>query len=401
MRGRRSTFAALMAAAALGTVAIPDAQATTVSRSHRNAVVFVSDLSAGFSGAEVTFYQAVEKAAYLGAVTILSPVYAHVFQVEGSEATLVALRNALNAATTGSTAQAVDLIFVTHGLNNNVVFAGNHSVPITTVRDDLTSHLSIAQRQKLRIVFSTACFGSSQRTGWIQSGFKTADGSLGVYADSASSYVPFLTAWALGQSFGSAVTIANLADPFHFWDGIANATFLANTPFAGQANSTRVISGNSGLTIDGNPVGTFALAPGTTTSRAGRTVTYSFSWTVPKPRKWSSLRNLDLRLIDKKGTALAVGWNQATNGLTLVDGARHATSGARQPGGAGSLSGPGASLGLRGTHIATGGRTVRLQLPLTLLSKAAGRTLRVEVAAADHGGRRTPWNVAGVLTVKK
>jgi hypothetical protein len=231
MRGRRSTVITVLAVIVLGGLPTSAAQAS-VSRSNRDAVVFVSDLSAGFTGAEVTFYQAVEHAAYLAAVTILSPVYAHVYQVEGAQATLVALRNALNAATGTSSTTAVDLIFVTHGLNNNVVFAGNTSVPISTVRNDLTSHLSIAQRQKLRVVFSTACFGATHRTGWIQAGFKAASGALGVYSDSASSYVPFLTTWALGQSFSSAVTVANLADAFHVWDGLANATFLANTPFA-------------------------------------------------------------------------------------------------------------------------------------------------------------------------
>ena len=234
-----------------------------------------------------------------------------------------------------------------------------------------------------------------------QSGFKAASGSLGVYADSASSYVPFLTAWALGQSFGSAVTIANLADPLHFWDGLANATFLANTPFAGQANSTRVTSGNTSLTIDGNPVGTFQLAPATARVPVGKTVTYAFSWTVPSPRKWKSLKDLDRRLTDAKGTAIAVGWNQTTDTLALVNAARQPRSGPRQPGQAGSLSGAAVALGTRGTSVTTKGRTVRLRLPLTLLRKAAGRTLRVEVAAGDHSGRKTPWNVAAVLTVSR
>src|SRR6185312_9219014 len=145
MRRTRSTVAVVLTLTVLGSFGASSAPAS-VSKSQRNAVVFVSDLSAGFSGLEVQFYQAVEKAAYLTAVTILGPVYHLVFQVEGNNATLVALRNALNAATTSSSITAVDLIFVTHGLDNNVVFAGNTSIPITNVRNDLLSHLSIAQR---------------------------------------------------------------------------------------------------------------------------------------------------------------------------------------------------------------------------------------------------------------
>jgi len=398
MRRTRSTVAVVLTLTVLGSFGASSAPAS-VSKSQRNAVVFVSDLSAGFSGLEVQFYQAVEKAAYLTAVTILGPVYHSVFQVEGNNATLVALRNALNAATTSSSITAVDLIFVTHGLDNNVVFAGNTSIPITNVRNDLLSHLSIAQRAKLRIVFSTACFGATHRTGWIGAGFKAASGSKGIYADSASSYVPFLTAWALGQSFGSAINVANLADFFHIWDTLANNTMFANTQFAGQANSTRVISGNSGLTIDGNPVGTFKLTPTNAAAHPGDKVAYAFSWTVPKPEKWQSLRSLSLRLVDRKNTAIGVGWTQATNTLSLVNAKRRSVSRLRQPGQHGSLSGRAAKLDLHGASVVTGGRTVRLRLPLVLGRQAAKRLLRVEVAASDDSGRKTPWNVAGVLTV--
>jgi len=399
MSGGRPILAVALAVAVMGATTTGTAQAS-VSRSQRNAVVFVADLSTGFSGLEKSFYQAVEQGAYLTAVTTLSPVYHSVFQVEGANATEVALRNALSAATSSSSITAVDLIFVTHGLNHGVVFANDTVVPINTVRDDLLSHLSSAQRAKLRIVFSTACFGASHRTGWLGAGFKAASGSLGIYADSASSYVPFLGAWALGQSFSSSINIANLADPFHFWDGIANSTLLANTPFAGQANSTRVISGSSGLTIDGNPVGTFRLAPANRATHAGRTVTYSFSWTVPKPRSWRSLRSVDLRLRDAKGTALAVGWNQASDTLARVNAARKPIGAAKRPGRSGSLRGARAALPLKGTRVKARGRTVQLTLPIALVRNAAGHTFRVEVAASDDHGKRTPWNVAGVLTVR-
>jgi hypothetical protein len=401
MRGCRLTSVVVLAVAALGGSVTSAAQAS-VSKSQRNAVVFVSDLSTGLSGPEKTFYQGVEKAAYLSAVTILSPVYHSVFQVEGADATKVALRNALSAATSSSSITAVDLIFVTHGLDHGVVFANNTITSISAVRDDLLAHLSTAQRAKLRIVFSTACFGASHRTAWIGAGFKAASGSLGVYSDSASSYIPFLGAWALGQSFGSSVIVANLADAFHVWDNLANATFLVNTAFPGQANSTRTISGNADLTIDGNPVGTFKLAPTSAKAHAGNTITYTFSWTVPKPRGWRSLRNVDLRLRDAKGsTAISLGWSQATDMLSLVNANERPTGRAQQPGTSGSLRGSLASLSLRGASVATGGRAVRLRLPVTLTRRTAGRTFRVEVAATDHNGHKTPWNVAGVLTIAR
>jgi hypothetical protein len=402
---RRAAAIGLIAAL---TVALASAPAhATVSKSQREAVVIVADLSTGLTGLEKTFYQGIEKAAYLGAVTILSPVYNHVAALEGTNATLAGMRNALSTATSHTGTKAVDLFFVTHGLDHNVVMADGRK-SMTTVRNDLVNHLTTAQRAKLRIVFSTACFGASHRTDWVGSGFDAASGSQGVYSDSASSYVPFLGAWALGASFGSAITAANLADAFHVWDTLANNTVLKGTPFEGQANSTRSVLGDDGLTLDGNPVGRFQLSPTKANAKAGRQVTYSFSWTVPKPRKVQSLHTVGLRLHEfvaaKRGTRLAglgiaLRWFQETNTLQLVDAKDRVHGTALAPKRAGTLTGSEAALDLAHTKVSLRGRTVKLTLPLRLAGNASRRNFRVEVAANDDGAKKAPWQVAGVLSV--
>ena len=68
------------------------------------------------------------------------------------------------------------------------------------------------------MVFSTACFGESHRTAWREAGFKTVSGSKKIYADSAASYVPFLSAWAVGGTFGASVLAANVAGAPSGWD---------------------------------------------------------------------------------------------------------------------------------------------------------------------------------------
>jgi hypothetical protein len=404
--GSRRAVAVSLLAALIVALASAPAQAT-VSKSQREAVVIVADLSAGLTGLEKTFYQGIEKAAYLGAVTILSPVYNHVAALEGTGATLAGMRNALSAATSHTGTKAVDLFFVTHGLDHNVVMADGRK-SMTTVRNDLINHLTTAQRAKLRIVFSTACFGASHRADWVASGFDAASGSQGVYSDSASSYVPFLGAWALGASFGSAITAANLADAFHVWDALANNTVLKGTPFEGQANSTRSVLGDDGLTIDGNPVGRFQTSPTNANTRAGREVTYSLSWTVPKPRKVQSLHTVGLRLHEfvaakhgtrLKGLGIAVRWFQETNTLQLVDANDRLHGIGAAPKQPGTLSGTQAALDLARTRVSVSGRTVKLTLPLRLAASASRRNFRVEVAASDDGGKKAPWQVAGLLTV--
>jgi hypothetical protein len=321
--------------------------------------------------------------------------------VQGSGATLAALRIALRAAASRTGVQAVDLIFVTHGATSRVFFSdGDRSM--FTVRDELVSNLTDAQRGRLRMVFSTACFGGTHRARWMEAGFDTASGSAGIYADSAATFVPFLGAWALGQSFGSAVDLANGVDFFRVFDNAAKEYYRSKNQadLANQVNSFRFKLGSTGLTIDGNPVGTFRLAPAHESVVLGRRVTYKFSWTVPKPRKWRRLRSIGLRLKDDQATAIALRWSQASNRFQLVDGNDRPRGASKRAGRRGSLRGPFATLSLRRTRVVGKGRTARLRLPLTFFRPlAAGRTFRVQVRADTDGGAKAPWQDAGTLSV--
>ena len=105
------------------------------------------------------------------------------------------------------------------------------------------------------MVFSTACFGESHRTAWREAGFKTVSGSKKIYADSAASYVPFLSAWAVGGTFGASVLAANVAGAPSGWDQAASAWYLSRgKPVeASQIDSFRLTSGATGLTIGTMP----------------------------------------------------------------------------------------------------------------------------------------------------
>ena len=136
------------------------------------------------------------------------------------------MANTLNTIASKSTIRAVDLVFITHGATDEVLLSDDRWT-INEVRDRIRSGLTAADRAKLRMVFSTACFGSSHRTAWREAGFKTVSGSKKIYADSAASYVPFLSAWAVGGTFGASVLAANVAGAPSGWDQAASAWYLS------------------------------------------------------------------------------------------------------------------------------------------------------------------------------
>jgi hypothetical protein len=226
------------------------ANAASISKSQRNAVIFVANLAQG-SSLEQAFYNVVQFAAATIAQGSLGPTYNHVTTIQGNNATLAQLYAALKAEANRSGSKAVDLIFVTHGLSNEVLFSDGKK-SMTTVSSAITENLDSTQRSKLRIVFSTACFGASHRTAWTNAGFKTVSGSAGIYADSATSYPAFLGSWVIGTKFSDAVAVANAADPLRVSDNAAKAWFNSkNKPdLANQVNSVRSVRGTGTLTIN-------------------------------------------------------------------------------------------------------------------------------------------------------
>ena len=243
------TLAAIVLMSAAGT-----ASATTpVSKAQREVVIFSPGLAQG-TGAERVFYDFVEFSAVALATGALGTRYNVVHIVRGAAATRAGLANKLEAIASKASIRAVDLVFVTHGLTDEVVLADARWT-IQAVRDRIRNTLTLAERAKLRMVFSTACFGSSHRTAWREAGFKTVSGSRKIYADSAASYLPFLSAWALGGTFATSVTAANLAGAPSGWDTAAASWFLARgaTENAANVDSNRLTSGNTGLTIGTMP----------------------------------------------------------------------------------------------------------------------------------------------------
>jgi len=225
------------------------ANATSISKTQRGAVIFVANLAHG-STLEQGFFNTVQFAAVTIAQGSLGPLYNHVTTVQGSNATLPHLRAALKAEADRSGVKAVDLIFVTHGLDKGVLFSDGKT-PMSDVSADIISHLNATERGKLRIVFSTACFGATHRSEWLNAGFKAASGSTGIYADSATSYPAFLASWIIEAKFSDAVAAANNVDPLRLSDNAARLWFNSQgkPEKANLVNSTRVTSGNGALKI--------------------------------------------------------------------------------------------------------------------------------------------------------
>jgi hypothetical protein len=209
--------------------------------------------SARAGSIERGLYDAIEWSAVGLATGTLALRYNAVTILKDAAATRGRFVTTLDTITAKTGIRAVDVIFVTHGLSGNVLFS-NGEFAIGSVRDLILSNLGLGQRGKLRMLFSTACFGASHRLAWRAAGFKTVSGSREVYADSAASYQPFLTSWLAGLSFGVGVAAANAAGATSAWDAVASAWLLSKgSQFWDDVDSFRLTLGSTGLTIGTMP----------------------------------------------------------------------------------------------------------------------------------------------------
>jgi hypothetical protein len=235
----------------VGLLGLQPASAQTYCPTYRrDCLVYIADLtSVNQSNAQKALYQALEFGAHGTAVTILTPYYRKVHVVKGWLATRAQLSSRLNSITADGNVWAVDLVFVGHGLTNEVVFS-DQQVSMATVRNDILNKVPYIQRLKLRSVFDTSCYSSSHRSYWLGAGFKMASGSVAIYADSAASYPAFLQAWVSGMTFSQSVSVANYADPGRVLDQGA-ALLLKSWGYSKwwDVNSFRYVSGQGGLRI--------------------------------------------------------------------------------------------------------------------------------------------------------
>jgi hypothetical protein len=226
------------------------APVVAIGKEQRDVVLFLANLAPP-DEPDKSFYEFVSFAAESLGRSFLQPHYRAVHLVKGRDATLPALSGRLNTAASNPAVKAVDLIFVTHGLSDRVVFSDGRK-SMAQVKDDIISKLSAADRAKLRMVFSTACFGATHRDEWMAAGFNTVSGSRKIYADSGTSYPAFLAAWVGGQTFSAAVKAANDSDPLRLQDKAAVPVlrgFGMSEQAAQEVDSVRLVGGNHDLKI--------------------------------------------------------------------------------------------------------------------------------------------------------
>ena len=218
---------------------------------NRNLLIAVSDLSDGATGLEGKLYDFIEFTGPAEAQVMLMDDYGEIVVLRDAALNLPNFVETLDRLT-AQRGEVTDVIFMTHGMSDELTFADGQK-EASVVANEIIRALSPLQRARLRMMFSTACFGAQHVDDWLRAGFKTAAGSKGVVSDTATSFIAFLAAWGRGYMFDDAVYFADNPRhahwrPVHQFNlGISEA--IAREMFPNLVvDNTRIVRGDHAVT---------------------------------------------------------------------------------------------------------------------------------------------------------
>jgi hypothetical protein len=132
---------------------------------------------------------------------MLAPHYFKFATLEGDEATYDRFVDRITDLTSEPQVEAVDVFLHIHGNPNVLSFKGDDKAT-----DDIGEDLyQLDLKDKLRTLYSTACYGETHIDGFLRGGFRVASGARGVNANSAAEYPLFMANWRAAKRFKSSI----------------------------------------------------------------------------------------------------------------------------------------------------------------------------------------------------
>ena len=203
-------------------------------------------------------YRFVERNSISVAMTVLQGSYDRVIPVTGPAATLDQFIESLELALEDDGIEEVDVLFNSHGDVSGdasiayVFFAPDSDYPENSEEGSgKVTTTTLGQRiedldaeERLRMFYTTACFGSRLAQEMVASGFSCGAGSLDVNTNSALEYPLFLAAWKAGLPFGTALRQAERKSQYRKTDAAAR---LLKSDWWKNADSRKQFFGDTSI----------------------------------------------------------------------------------------------------------------------------------------------------------
>jgi hypothetical protein len=213
------------------------------------AVIVISSLAPAGRKRLKVLYRALESVSVEIADHMLKPVYGSYTVLAGGKAGPTQLTNAVLAAGAQPAIGAIDVVVVLHGSPGRLIFDDGNGKGVSVDATALAATFAPA-RAKLRMLYSTACYGLSHAQAFVDGGFIAACGAIGECANGPVEYPQVLALWSHSHTFRDAVDKGDDPATRVIFDTVAKWSGFPH------ANSDKEIKGNASVTIDTVPADT-------------------------------------------------------------------------------------------------------------------------------------------------
>lgn len=215
---------------------------------NQRALVLISDLT-NLPPEKDLLYNFIENSGRTVCSTILQNQYIEYVTLFDNAATKNNLINKLKNIGAKPQIKVIDLIVMLHGSNNRLGFK-NGNTDTNMLSQEIKS---LNLKNKLRLIYSTACYGMTHNDDWINAGFTTSIGSRKVNANASVEFPVLLQLWAAGFKIKDALAAGE--NPLTRIPADQAARIFAslnNLSYRNSIDSDKVLAGNSQIKISTN-----------------------------------------------------------------------------------------------------------------------------------------------------
>jgi hypothetical protein len=171
----------------------------------KRALFVVVNLSTGGDERLQKVYEWLDPRAVDVAKWLLGPYYQRFMKLDGENVTSDIFMMGLQQLADDPQIEAIDVLLCLHGSPGRLRFDDGF------IRSkDLGDRLREAQlANKLRLLYSTACYGATHAPDLVRGGFKVASGALGICTNGMYDYPAQLDHWRDGHTYYGAVKAGN------------------------------------------------------------------------------------------------------------------------------------------------------------------------------------------------
>lgn len=192
----------LVSASAIGSEQAPQSAQLT---SQDRVLLVTSNLTTHGMPKYRWLYRFLDSSSVFLAKKTLSGAYRKLYLLGGKNATVANFTDNIPRLAGDPKTRALDVMTHLHGSPGALWFEDNayttHYLKTALLRSPL--------KGRARLMYSTACYGKSHAQDFVDAGFQTASGSVGVNADSAFSYPATMLKWRRGSAYWSVVRTSN------------------------------------------------------------------------------------------------------------------------------------------------------------------------------------------------